>query len=167
MTDRARYAALWSQALVAVYLQAIEWIPMAPWNDLARGNGQERLDIAAAALSAVLVAGTYARRIWLVGLGVVVYGAWLWLQLDFWWRPYVFGATPRELAFHARWFGRTWAFLPSPPGHPAPDAAHLVLHGLILAALGATSVHTARLLRERRWRDRSGRSPRPYSERES
>lgn len=150
MTWTTRGLAVGSQLALALYLQAIEWIPMPPWNDLSRGNGQERLDLGLAVLSVLLVAGTIARRIWVLAVGAAVYGTWLWLQIDFWWRPFVLGATEREIAFHARWFGRTWTFLPPLAGSPGPDAAHVMLHVLIVSSFVATSIYAYRLIQSAR-----------------
>lgn len=127
-----------AQSVLAVYLQAIEWVPMFPWNDLSRGNGQEALDVVLGAVSIALVYGTWRGRRRLIGLAAVAQTLWLAMQMDSWWRPYLIGASEVERRFHARWFGRTVTFLPSIGDHPTPDAAHVVLHVLLVIALGTS-----------------------------
>jgi hypothetical protein len=37
--------ALLLQIVLAIYLQIVEWVPLAPWNNIANGNGQAQLDV--------------------------------------------------------------------------------------------------------------------------
>jgi|GEM_PF-2756901 len=60
--DSTRFAVA-SQLTAAAYLQAVEWIDLFPWNDLSKGNMQERLDVVLL-LSQLFIALAYARH-WL------------------------------------------------------------------------------------------------------
>ena len=65
------------QIILLFYLQAVEWIEFPPWNDLSRGNGQERLDIALAVIQLFLIAGSVKRFKWILALASGFYGVWL------------------------------------------------------------------------------------------
>jgi len=68
-------------------------------------------------------------------IGLAGYLAWLYLQIDGWWIPYVGGYSPGGRAFYAKYFAETWKPLPSWGDHLAPDAMHVVLQSLIVAAI--------------------------------
>ncbi len=86
-------ASVLSQVLVGSYLQVVEWVPLSPWNNVAEGNGQERLDIAAGILQSALIYGTIRRNTWAVGTSAALYGLWLATQgLQWWW--YLRGGEP-------------------------------------------------------------------------
>ena len=132
--DSSARAAAWAQLAAAAYLQLIEWVPLSPWNDLSRGNGQEGLDVVLGIAMLALAAGTLARKRAVMALAVLGYGVWLALQIQTWWVPYFFGASPRWARIYSIWFGRTVKFLPAIGDHPIPDACHVVLHVLLIAA---------------------------------
>jgi len=121
-----------TQLLCAAYLQFIEWVPVFPWNDLAHGNAQEVLD-GILATAQVGVAVAFAMR-WrpVMAAGLAGYLAWFLLQLESWWRPYLFGGR----IVGPRWyFARTYKFLPQIGQRPTPDAAHIVLQILLLLVI--------------------------------
>jgi hypothetical protein len=129
-------SALVAQAILAVYLQAVEWIDLAPWNDVRLGKEQRTIDIGIALAQAGLIAGTALRAHWVLLLAAAAYAGWLAAQVDGWWRPYLFGASERGVAFYDAHFGSTWKFLPRRAhDRPPPDANHVVLQVLIAAAL--------------------------------
>jgi hypothetical protein len=124
--------AVGAQLLCAVYLQFIEWVPVFPWNDLSHGNGQERLDFVLAVCQLAVAVGFWLCRRAAMGLGLAVYGSWMYLQIDSWWRPYVLGG--RKVG--PNWyFAKTYKFLPIIDSRPTPDAAHIVLQVLLLLVL--------------------------------
>jgi hypothetical protein len=144
-----RAAFVW-QLLLLVYLQAIEWIDLFPWNDVRRGNGQELLDIA---LGAVMIAALLATAWrWRPGmwLAALVYAIWLGLQITTFWVPYVTGASERWRKIHAANFAQTIQWLPSHGNHLPPDASHFVLQLLILVTLVATCLAAYQESRETR-----------------
>ncbi len=97
------------QLLCAAYLQFIEWVPVFPWNDIAHGNNQEFLDGVLAVLQLAVAAGFAFRKRWAMGIGLTGYVAWLGLQLDSWWRPYLFGGRTVGPNWY---FARSYKFLP-------------------------------------------------------
>jgi len=121
-----------AQLFCAAYLQFIEWVPVFPWNDLSHGNGQELLDVALAVVQMAVAVGFWLRSRAVMGVGLASYGYWMYLQLDSWWRPYVFGG--RQVG--PNWyFARTYKFLPAIDSRPTPDAAHIVLQATLLLVL--------------------------------
>ena len=143
MTSDERADHVWRHAVIAqmaaiTYLEVIEWVPMAPWNDLSRGNGQGTLDIAIGVIGLTLAALTLRRFRAAAATACCAHAAWLALQVHTWWVPYISGASPQWERVYARWFAHTWRFLPEVGNHPVPDASHTVLHGLLLWAVIAT-----------------------------
>ena len=137
MMDAARRDRVFRHAAVAqlttvTYLELIEWVPMAPWNNLSRGNGQESLDIVIGVAGVSLAVATFARYRLAALAAIGAYGAWLLLQIQTWWRPYLFGADPQWARAYARWFAHNLRVLPAIGDHPVPDASHTVLHLLLV-----------------------------------
>ena len=91
-----------------------------------------------AALVAMLVVGAMiavwfaAEWLWLMCLGWAAYATWLVLQLDSWWRPYLFGGRTVGPNWY---FAHTFKFLPQIGERPTPDANHVVLQLLLIAVL--------------------------------
>lgn len=126
---------LFIQGTLFAYYQIIEWVNLFPWNDIRRGNGQASLDLIVAGVLGILIMSTWRRLRWVMAVGVGLYGLWAWLQIDSWWVPYFRGASPSWKRTHDRFFGETIKFLPSDGVHLPPDACHVMLQVLILAAL--------------------------------
>ena len=105
-------------------------------------NGQSSLDLMVAAILAALLLASWRRYRWVMAIGVGLYGLWTWLQIDSWWVPYFRGASPGWKAAYARYFGATVKVLPSDTLHLSPDACHIVLQVLLLAALVSTCIST-------------------------
>jgi hypothetical protein len=135
-----------AQLLCAAYLQFIEWFPVFPWNDLSHGNGQEWLDFALAASQLAFVVGFWLCSRAGMGLGLAAYGYWMYLQLDSWWRPYVFGGRTVGPNWY---FARTYKFLPKIDSRPTPDAAHIVLQAMLLLVLVTGSLALWRVCAEK------------------
>jgi hypothetical protein len=131
-SGRAVGLAVAAQLLCASYLQVIEWVPLAPWNNVANGNQQEVLDVVLAVLQVAFALAFVYRLRWAMALGVAGYGAWLALQLHSWWRPYLFGGYRVGPNW---WFARTSKFLPQIGNRPTPDAAHVVLQITLLLVI--------------------------------
>ena len=73
-------------------------------------------------------------------LGVGLYALWAWLEIDSWWAPYFHGASVEWKRTYDRFFGETVKFLPSDGVHLPPDACHVLLQVLILAALTTSAL---------------------------
>jgi hypothetical protein len=141
--------ALFSQITLLVYYQIIEWVNLFPWNEIRGGNGQETLDWIVGGVLLVLILVTYFRIWWAMIVAVVLYGLWLWLQIDSWWLPYFKGASPGWTKAYAKFFSQTTNFLPTRGNHLAPDACHVILQLLIAAALITTASATWWIFRGR------------------
>jgi hypothetical protein len=130
------------------YLQLVEWVDLHPWNDVRHGNGQETLDLILAGASIILVGWLWISRRWAPLAASLALAAWAWLQIASWWIPYVQGASPGWRRVYARWFADTVQILPRDADHLPPDANHLVLQALILAALIASAAAFVRSFRK-------------------
>ena len=140
-------AAVVAQVITAAYLQLVEWVDLAPWNNVANGNRQESFDIMLLVIQACASVAFLARFLLGMLAGWVFYAVWLWLQLVGWWKPYLFGGR----SVGPNWFfAHTYKFLPAIEQRPVPDANHVVLQFLIIVVLvtGAGAIWS--LLRERR-----------------
>lgn len=125
---------------LGVYLQVVEWIDLYPWNDVRTGNGQEMLDLMLAPLTVMLVAWLWTSRRWGPLTAAIALMVWAGLQVTTWWSPYVWGASPGWRRTYDRWFADTVQVLPNDGVHLPPDANHLVLQALIVAALACSAV---------------------------
>lgn len=137
--DWVRWALI-SQCFLFLYYQLIEWVSLFPWNDIRRGNGQETLDIVVSGVMLGLIVVTFFRLRWAIVVAALLYGYWLWLQVESWWLPYIQGASPEWQQIYQTNFGATVKFLPTVGNHLAPDACHVVLQVLVLSALVTTAV---------------------------
>jgi hypothetical protein len=120
--------------VLGVYLQCVEWIDLFPWNDVRQGNGQETLNLAIAAATLVMVPTIWRGSRSVAAIATLGLTLWAWLQVQTWWMPYWFGATPAWARVYERWFSETITWIPRSADRLAPDANHLVLQALILIA---------------------------------
>jgi hypothetical protein len=141
---------LFSQISLLAYLELIECVNLFPWNDVRRGNGQGSVDIAIGAVMIGAIVATIRRWRIAMAIATVLYAIWLWLQIDTWWIGYIRGASPAWKRTYARFFSETVQVLPRGGDHLPPDACHLVLQLLILAALATTALATAAAIKKRR-----------------
>jgi len=154
MSRKSRWVrlSLFFQVALLAYYETIEWINIFPWNDIRAGNGQAILDWIVTGILIVLIGITFFRLWGAMIAAALLYGLWLWLQIDSWWIPYIQGASPGWTRVYGRFFSQTIKFLPSSGPHLAPDACHVVLQGLIVGAMLATlfgifEVRRSRVLR--------------------
>ncbi len=144
---RSTLVAVAIQILAAGYLQLVEWVDLFPWNDLSKGNAQEKLDIAILACQALVAFWYFRQRLSLMVVGWLAYAVWLYLQIDSWWRPYLFGGR----SVGPNWyFAKTYKFLPQIGERPTPDADHVVLQILLVAVLISAAIAIWRTARARR-----------------
>lgn len=137
---------VWPHLILAGYMWLIGWIPLGDWNRqndpplltlLLRGNGISSDEIGQllfVTMPAVLywLAWRVHRFCFAVG-AVTVDVAWLWMQIQSWWIPYIFGATAAWQLRYAS--GPTTKVLPSFGNHVSPDGMHLMIHVLLVPAL--------------------------------
>ncbi len=135
-------AAVVCQLLAAAYLQLIEWVDLFPWNDLSKGNQQEKLDFVLLAVQGVIAVWYWRERLRLMCLGWASYAVWLYLQIVGWWQPYLFGGRTVGPNWY---FAKTYKFLPQIGERPTPDACHIVLQILLVAVLITGTIAIVRL----------------------
>lgn len=139
-----------AQILLAVYYQMINWFSLGSWNDqpgfvpLLSADKIEWGSIASISLfllPVLLFSLAYWRRWkWLMWIGLVGYGAWLYFQIQTWWVPYLFGASPRWEDIYNRVFAHSTKILPSFGNHLAPDAMHLAIQLLLIVIVVTTLI---------------------------
>lgn len=156
-----------TQGLFAVYFQLINWFSLGGWNDqpgfvpfvtsVAAGDvAWSDFGILFAFLSPFLLflLAYWRRWLWLMWLGAGGYAVWLYLQIQTWWVPYLFGADEHWKATYERVFGGTTKVLPSFGNHLAPDAMHLTIQLLLIVIVASTIVGLVQV-------QRSGKSSHP------
>ena len=133
-----------TQFLLAIYFQMVNWFSLGSWNDQpgfvpmfssvisGRIQWEDAGILAMFLLPFLLFALAYWRRWkWLMWVGAIGYGIWLYLQVQTWWIPYLFGASEHWQEIYHRVFVRTTKILPSFGNHLAPDAMHLTIQLLL------------------------------------
>ena len=108
----------------------------------AKETGRLTLDIVIGITMVAAIWATTRRVRWAMAVATALYAAWLWLQIDTWWIGYARGASQGWQQTYARFFSQTTQVLPAIGGHLPPDACHLVLQILIVAALLTTGFAT-------------------------
>jgi hypothetical protein len=149
-----------AQVLLAVYFQVINWFSLGAWNDqpgFVPLLGSEKLgwgnigSICPFLLPVLLFSLAYWRRWkWLMAIGLVGYGAWLYFQIRTWWVPYLFGASRQWEDIYRRVFSRSTKILPSFGHHLAPDAMHLTIQLLLAVIVITTLVGLVRSRRDKK-----------------
>ena len=150
-------ASLFTQAILAFYFQAVQWLPLGDWNyqpaDPRPSSFQSELPLSVLAAQGRLTARdvfyvalcavpfavflfAYSRGLrWLMWLYAGVYSAWLALQIVAWWFPYAFGRTDAQIQRYERVTSHATQLLPSFGRHLPPDGAHVVIQGLLVVVL--------------------------------
>jgi hypothetical protein len=146
-------ASLVAQALLAVYFQLIQWLPLGRWNYqpgftplavLARNGSatsQEFVLMIAFALPVLVFAIAFSKGWrWLMWICTLGYAIWLALQIKTWWVAYAFGASDSWVSVYRRVFSQSTQLLPAFGRHLPPDGMHLVLQVLLTAAVVSAAV---------------------------
>jgi hypothetical protein len=136
----------WLHWLLTAYLWLIAWIPLGNWNRqregtllaaLFSGRGLQAGDwgmLVFVTLPAVLFWVGFKRNSFSSALAALALDVfWLVMQIQSWWLPYILGTDRAWQLEYAK--GPTTKILPSFGPHVAPDAMHLVIHVLLIAAL--------------------------------
>jgi hypothetical protein len=147
------HASLIAQAILALYFQVIQWLPLGRWN---RQPGFTPLGVQAmqghATVQDVLVTAAFVVPFaafwfafskslrWLMWSCTLGYAIWLALQVKTWWVAYAFGASDSWVQVYRRVFSQSTQLLPSFGRHLPPDGMHLILQVLLTAAVALASV---------------------------
>jgi hypothetical protein len=133
-------AAAAAQVLLGTYLTVTDQLPLFPWNDLASVTLRERvLRLVLNSAPHFLFAWTFVRGILPAMLAAMLfYVITLAMHVDYWWRPYLVGATEGERWRYERRHARTHRFLPPRGDHPVPDGHHTVAAVLLSLTLVLT-----------------------------
>lgn len=139
------HISLAAQFLLAIYFQMVNWFSLGSWNDQpgfvpmlsslisGRMQWEDAGSLGMFLLPFLLFALAYWRRWnWLMWVGAFGYSVWLYLQIQTWWIPYLFGASKNWQEIYHRVFAHTTKILPSFGNHLAPDAMHLTIQLLLL-----------------------------------
>lgn len=138
-------AAIALQSLHLAILLLHDWIPLAPLTDVEavrRANKFTHM-LLGTAITSVPVAWALWRSVANFGhpyprglkIGLwLIYGILFAGELQSWWIPYLFGASPAKVERFQEMFGRTHVFLPVRNGI-APNTFHVFLHLATLATL--------------------------------
>ena len=159
-----------TQALLAIYFQAILWLPLGGWNyqpgfePLLAQAIQDHLEVtdalggAAFLLPALLFWLAYRKDLlWLMWTCAGGYSVWLVLQIQTWWVAYIFGASDRWVEVYERVFSHSTQILPSFGRHLPPDGMHFVLQLILASVVLSTMIALVQRLREQRaQRDSAG-----------
>ncbi len=146
-----------AQLLLAIYFQIINWFSLGLWNyqpgfvpllsSDKMGWGDVGL-VSAFLLPFLVFTLAYWRRWnWLMWIGAVGYGIWLYLQIQTWWVPYLFGASEHWQEIYSRVFAHSTQILPSFGNHLAPDAMHLTIQLLLIVIVISSTVGLMQLQR--------------------
>lgn len=146
-------ASLFAQGALALYFQAIQWLPLGSWNYQPRFTplGVEAIHGRATAQDVLLMTAFVAPFLifwlayrrgwrWLMWIGTLGYAIWLALQVKTWWVAYAFGASDSWVRVYQRVFSQSTQLLPSFGRHLPPDGMHLVLQVLLTAVVVSAMV---------------------------
>ena len=149
-----------TQFALAIYFQIINWFPLGLWNyqpgfvPLINSPAIEIGDVGTVCLFLLpflLFSFAYWRSWkWLMWLGVAGYAGWLYLQIQTWWVPYLFGASDHWQEVYHRVFAYSTKKLPSFGNHLAPDAMHLTIQLLLLVILTSLIVGLVQIRRSKK-----------------
>jgi hypothetical protein len=161
-------ASLFAQVLLALYFQAIQWLPLGDWNtqcpsgdEIACGLGNQGLSVPGyQPLSVLAFEGRLSAHdaLYCVGATAPLWVFWfaysralrwlMWAQAGFysvwmalqmgWWVLYAYGRTDSQVELYQRVLGHSTQLLPSFGRHLPPDGLHLVLQILLGAVLVST-----------------------------
>ena len=149
-----------AQLLLAVYFQIVNCFSLGLWNyqpgfvplfssgSIAWGDV---VVVSAFLLPFLVFLLAYGRRWnWLMWLGALGYGVWLYLQIQTWWVPYLFGASEHWQEVYTRVFSHSTKILPSFGNHLAPDGMHLSIQLLLMVIVISSIVGLVRVQRDKK-----------------
>ena len=83
-------------------------------------------------------------------VGAIGYTIWIYLQIQTWWIPYLFGASEQWQKIYHRVFAYSTKILPSIGNHLAPDAMHLTIQLLLIVIVTSTIVGLVQIQRSKK-----------------
>jgi cytochrome b subunit of formate dehydrogenase len=141
-------ASLFAQAILALYFQLIQWLPLGQWNHQPGFTplGIQVIHGDATALDVLLMVafvlpgalfwlGFVRNWRWVMWSCTLGYAIWLALQIMTWWVAYIFGASDSWARVYQRVFSQSTQLLPTVGRHLPPDGMHLILHVLLTAVV--------------------------------
>lgn len=141
-------ASVFAQAILALYFQVIQWLPLGNWNyqpgftpfgvEVIHGRAtlQDVFLMTAFFAPFVVFLFAYSKGLrWLMWIGTFGYAIWLALQIKTWWVAYAFGASDSWVRVYQRVFSHSTQLLPSFGRHLPPDGMHLVLQVLLTSVV--------------------------------
>jgi hypothetical protein len=152
---RSLRVSLWAQAALALYFQAVQWLPLGRWNyqpgdsSLSPFNnvplailasagrltlGQALLVVAFVVPFACFVLAYRLRSRRFMWLQVGFYVSWLAIETS-WWVLYAVGRDQAGVLRYQQAFGPSTQLLPSVGNHLPPDGAHTVLYVLLVTVV--------------------------------
>lgn len=138
------------EAVMLVYFLIDNHVPLWPWNHL-QGVLTDWVSTVSGWVPGLFVLWSLCGGPpWALVVSTVWSWIWLLLQLNQWWRPYLFGRGPGAPDFDWYWthgYAGTLKWLPVAAGRrPTPDAQHNVLQLLSLMIAVGLTIATARVL---------------------
>jgi hypothetical protein len=139
------------QIILTIYFQVINWFSLGSWNnqDKFQPVSSQMLEGKLGVMDwgflftfilplIIFSLGMKFRKMWLIASSLLLYVAWLFLQIYSWWIPYIFGANENWTEIYHRVFAKTTKLLPSFGNHLAPDAMHFTLQVLLVVVVVLT-----------------------------
>jgi hypothetical protein len=152
-----------TQVLLAIYFQMINWFSLGRWNDqpgfvpffssLISGMaewGDIGILVAFLLPFSLFLLAYWRKWNWLMWAGTLGYAVWLYLQIQTWWIPYLFGASEHWQEVYHRVFAHTTKILPSFGNHLAPDAMHLTIQLFLLVIVASLLIGLVQLQRSKK-----------------
>ena len=118
-----------AQIILTFYFAVTHWIPLPPWNNLAKEpfKNERKINLIMHVFQAVSIIGFYYHTYWMMIIGLVFWSLWMVGHINSWWLPYFFGF-PKVFSENAVEQNKeTLQILPPIKDHLIPDACHIVL----------------------------------------
>lgn len=131
----------WALPIVLLAYQIlIDFVPLAPFNDVKAVPFGKKVGGLLMNYSPLILIAFALHDGSPIGVMLSTVGCLLYLlgHLNAWWRPYLFGATKKELIEYQAMFQRTFKILPRIATNPVPDVQHMIL-GVVVLAMTVTT----------------------------
>ena len=146
-----------TQFILAIYFQIINWFSLGLWNyqpGFVPLLSSDKIIWGSVGVVSLFLLPflifylAYLRRwTWLMWIDTIGYAVWLYLQIQNWWVPYLFGASRHWQEIYNRVFNHSTKILPSFGNHLAPDAMHLTIQILLIVIVISSMIGLVNLQR--------------------